>query len=211
MFTGLIQKKGKVRRVSHGAGIVLEVAFEPWPRVLEEGESIAVNGVCLTVARFDQTHFTANVLAETAAKSGIGELVPGEEVNLERALRAGDYMGGHVVQGHVQARGRIVAKLPRGRDFALKIDTGYVIAAQCVEKGSIAIDGVSLTISGLGRDWVQVDIIPTTAAATTLGAKRIGQKVNIETDILTRRAEATPQKISASGLTMEMLAENGFI
>jgi len=198
MFTGLIQKIGTVKRVSRGAGLVLEIGFEPWARPLEEGESVAVNGVCLTVVKCDATRFTADVLRETESRTGLGDLIPGAKVNLERALRAGDAMGGHIVQGHVDGRGTILAKTPKGRDFQLKVKCGCVIASGCVMKGSIAIDGVSLTISGLGADWLAVDLIPTTARETTLGAKRIGDSVNLETDVLgkyARSALQTPQTL----------------
>ena len=209
MFTGLIQKLGVVKRVSRGAGLVLEVAFDPWPTPLADGESVAVNGVCLTVVRHDLTRFTADVLAETESRTGLGELLPGARVNLERALRAGEAMGGHIVQGHVDCRGEIVAKIPRGRDFQLRVKCGRVLAAQSVLKGSVAIDGVSLTISAIGDDWLGVDLIPTTAENTTLGAKRVGERVNLEGDIVGKYVakSATPK----SGLTEADLAAAGFI
>ncbi|MBO7166181.1 MAG: riboflavin synthase [Kiritimatiellae bacterium] len=215
MFTGLIQKIGKVKRVSRGKSLVLEFTFTPWPDALIKGESVAVNGVCLTVVDCDATRFTADVLRETENKTGLSELVPGAMVNLERAVRAGDRLGGHIVQGHVDGRGTIVAKTQKGRDFSLKISCGRVIAAATVLKGSITVDGVSLTVSGLGDDWLQVDIIPTTASETTLGSLRIGSKVNLESDVLgryARRAEEMENTKSSGGtLTMEMLAENGFL
>jgi riboflavin synthase len=130
MFTGLIQKIGTVKRVSRGAGLVLEIAFDPWSRPLEEGESVAVNGVCLTVVKCGETRFTSDVLRETESRTGLGELIPGAKVNLERALRLGEAMGGHIVQGHVDCRGKITAKTPRGRDFALRVACGRVLAAQ---------------------------------------------------------------------------------
>lgn len=207
MFTGLIQKIGTVKRVSHGAGLVLEIGFEPWERPLDEGESVAVNGVCLTVVKSDATRFTADVLRETERLTGLGELVPGSKVNLERALRAGDAMGGHIVQGHVDGRGRIRAKVPKGRDFQLQVECSRVLAAQCVLKGSIAIDGVSLTISALGDDWLGVDLIPTTAAETTLGQKKPGDAVNLEGDIVGKYIAKREQ---GTGLTLEKLAAAGF-
>ena len=209
MFTGIIQKIGTVKRVSRGVGLVVEIGFEPWTRPLEEGESVAVNGVCLTVAKCDATRFTADVLEETVARTGIGELVPGDRVNLERALRAGDSMGGHIVQGHVDCRGTVVAKTPKGRDFQLKIRCGRVLAAQSVLKGSIAIDGVSLTISGIGDDWLAVDLIPTTAEETILGAKKIGDKVNLEGDVVGKYVAKSAAKVS--GLTEEALLRAGFM
>ena len=220
MFTGLIQKVGRVKRVSRGKGLVLEFQFEPWPDPLAKGESVAVNGVCLTVVDCDRTRFTADVLGETETRAGLAELLPGARVNLERAMRAGDRFGGHVVQGHVDGRGTVSAKIAKGRDFALKIACPRAIAAASVLKGSIAVNGVSLTVSGLGDDWLQVDVIPTTAAETNLGALRAGDKVNLESDVLgkyaIRRAEADDAAEDedgegSPGLTMEKLAENGFL
>lgn len=208
MFTGLIQKIGTVKRVSRGAGLVLEIGFDPWTRPLEQGESVAVNGVCLTVVNSDETRFTADVLRETESRTGLSDLLPGAKVNLERALRAGDAMGGHIVQGHVDARGRIKAKIPKGRDFQLQVECGRVLAAQSVLKGSIAIDGVSLTISAIGDDWLGVDLIPTTAACTTLGSRKVGDAVNLEGDIL---GKYVAKRSLGQGLTEEKLAAAGFV
>lgn len=215
MFTGLIQKVGKVKRVSRGRGLVLEFQFDPWPEPLVKGESVAVNGVCLTVCDSDATRFTADVLGETERRTGLAELCPGAKVNLERAMRAGDRFGGHVMQGHVDGRGTIAAKIAKGRDFALKINCPRTIAAATVLKGSIAINGVSLTVSGLGDDWLQVDVIPTTAAETNLGSAKVGDMVNLESDVLgkyaIRQKEVAPEEPASGGLTMDMLAENGFL
>ena len=208
MFTGLIQKIGTIRRVSRGRGLVLEIGFEPWEKPIEEGESVAVNGVCLTVARCDATRFTADVLQETESRTGLGELMPGSRVNLERALRAGEALGGHLVQGHVDCRGTVTAKVPKGRDFQLRVRCGRVLAAQSVLKGSIAIDGVSLTISALGDDWLGVDLIPTTAAETTLGKKAVGDKVNLEGDVVGKYVAKATQR---TGLTEDTLQKAGFI
>lgn len=209
MFTGLIQRTGVVKRVSRGAGLVLEIAADPpWPKPLEEGESVAVDGVCLTVVKCDGSRFTADVLRETESRTGLAELLPGAKVNLERALRAGDAMGGHVVQGHVDCRGEIAEKIPRGRDFRLRIRCGRVLAAESVLKGSVAVDGVSLTISALGDDWFCVDLIPETAKATTLGSKRPGAKVNLEGDIAGKYLSKAAR---GAGLTEESLVRAGFI
>ena len=209
MFTGLIQRIGTVKRVSRGAGLVLEIASDtPWAKPLEEGESVAVNGVCLTVVKCDGSRFTADVLRETESRTGLGELVPGAKVNLERALRAGDPMGGHIVQGHVDCRGTISAKIPKGRDFQLRIRCGRVLAAQSVLKGSVTVDGVSLTISALGNDWIGVDLIPTTAKETTLGSKNVGDAVNLEGDIV---GKYVAKQAKAPGLTEETLQNAGFI
>ena len=208
MFTGLIQKTGIVKRISRGAGLVLEIAFEPWAMPLEKGESVAVNGVCLTVADCSSDRFTADVLKETEERTGIGALLPGAKVNLERALRAGDAMGGHIVQGHVDCRGKVIAKERRGRDFRVKVRCGRVLAAQSVVKGSITIDGVSLTVTGLGDDWLSVDLIPMTLAETTLGGLRVGSEVNLEGDIVGKYVA----KASASaGVSEETLVRAGFL
>lgn len=208
MFTGLVQRIGTVKRVSRGRGLVLEVAADvAWPRPLESGESVAVNGVCLTVVRCDGSRFTADVLRETESRTGLGELVPGAKVNLERAVRAGEALGGHLVQGHVDGRGVVSAILPKGRDVQLRVRCGRVLAAQSVLKGSVTIDGVSLTISALGDDWLGVDLIPTTARETTLGAKRVGDGVNLEGDVV---GKYLAKDAVRPGLTEAALAAAGF-
>lgn len=222
MFTGLIQKVGVLRRVSRGRGLVLEFAFDPWPEPLVKGESVAVNGVCLTVCDCDRTRFTADVMQETERRSTLASLLPGAKVNLERAMRAGDRFGGHVVQGHVDGVGTLASRTAKGRDFSLRFKCGRLVAAATVMKGSIAVNGVSLTVSGLGGDWLQVDVIPTTAAETNLGVLKVGDEVNLESDVLgryARRADAVSgdgvcdgrPSSTGGGLTMEMLAENGFL
>ena len=213
MFTGLVQKVGRVTRVSRGRGLVLEFQFDPWPEPLVKGESVAVNGVCLTVCACDATRFTADVLGETERRTGLAGLLPGARVNLERAMKAGDRFGGHVVQGHVDGCGTVAAKIAKGRDFALRISCPRAIAAATVLKGSIAVNGVSLTVS-----WLQVDVIPTTAAETNLGLVKVGDAVNLESDVLgkyaIRRAETVDEdaaRPASGGLTLEKLAENGFL
>lgn len=208
MFTGLVQRIGTVKRVSRGRGLVLEIAADdPWARPLEAGESVAVDGVCLTVVRGDGSRFTADVLRETEARTGLGELVPGAKVNLERAVRAGEPLGGHLVQGHVDSRGTVAAVVPKGRDRQLRVRCGRVLAAQSVLKGSVTIDGVSLTISALGSDWLGVDLIPTTARETTLGAKRVGDGVNLEGDVV---GKYLAKNAARPGLTEEALSAAGF-
>ena len=222
MFTGLVEKIGTVKRVSRGRGLVLEFSFEPWLEPLRPGESVAVNGACLTVAQCDATRFTADVLRETEARTGLAGLKPGDRVNLERALKAGARLGGHIVQGHVDGCGELIARSPKGRDYALTFQCGRAIAAASVLKGSIAVNGVSLTVSGLGEDWLRVDVIPTTLRETNLGSLSIGDRVNLESDVLgkyARRCSVAGDGLAAEdggrhsqgGLTLEMLAENGFV
>ena len=208
MFTGLVEKMGKVRRVTWSAGLVVEIGFSPWGRPLEKGESVAVNGVCLTVADRSSDRFTADVLLETARRTSIASLKPGDAVNLERALRAGDPMGGHIVQGHVDKACAVASVTPRGRDFRMTVSCGRALAAMCVEKGSVAVDGVSLTITGVGPDWFSVDVIPTTARDTTLGRRRAGDLVNIETDVIGKYLRKPD---GGTGVTEQMLADAGFL
>ena len=221
MFTGMIEKTGRIARVSRGRGLSIEVRPDtPWPEPYSPGESIAVNGVCLTVSRFSGSVFAADVLAETEKKSTLGAILPGARVNLERALPAGGRLGGHIVQGHVDGTGTVKAVVPRGRDFALEISCGPAVAAAAVEKGSIAVDGVSLTVCAAGAGGFRVEITPSTAANTILGSLRPGDRVNLESDVLgryaRRAAEAAQAQAEAEGaeraggLTFEMLAENGF-
>ena len=209
MFTGLIQRIGTVKRVSRGAGLAIEVAADrPWETPLEEGESVAVNGVCLTVVKCKGSRFAADVLRETESRTCLGNLAPGAKVNLERALRAGDAMGGHIVQGHVDCRGTISEKVSKGRDFQLRIRCGRVLAAQSVLKGSVTVDGVSLTISALGNDWIGVDVIPTTAAETTLGSKRAGDVVNLEGDVVGKYIAKSAER---PALSEDALRRAGFM
>jgi riboflavin synthase len=209
MFTGLVQKIGTVKRISRGSGTVLEIAFDPWSSPLEEGESVAVNGVCLTVAKRDAARFTADVLKETEMRSTLSSLIPGDKVNLERALRAGDRLGGHIVQGHVDGRAKVLALETKGRDRRMRISVGRVIAAQCVLKGSVAVDGVSLTITELGEDFISVDLIPTTLEETVLKFRKVGSLVNIESDVVGKYAVKNDAK--KTSLTMEALSLAGFI
>lgn len=208
MFTGLVQKIGSVKRVSRGRGLVLEFAFEPWERPLAEGESVAVNGVCLTVAKRDAGRFTADVLEETVRRSNLKNLVPGDRVNLERAVLAGDPLGGHIVQGHVDCTGTVREIRLKGRDRQMIVGCGRVVAAQSVLKGSVALDGVSLTISALGEDFLGVDLIPSTLAGTTLGFRRTGDELNIESDVFGKYAAGGNAK---GGLSEADLLAAGFI
>jgi len=208
MFTGLVQKIGSVKRVSRGRGLVLEFAFEPWEQPLAEGESVAVNGVCLTVAKCGAGRFAADVLEETVRRSNLKNLVPGDRVNLERAVLAGDPLGGHIVQGHVDCTGAVREIRPKGRDRQMIVGCGRVVAAQSVLKGSVALDGVSLTVSALGEDFLGVDLIPATLAGTTLGFRRIGDELNLEIDIFGKYAAGRNAK---GGLSEADLLAAGFI
>ncbi len=215
MFTGLVQRTGRLRRISRGRGLVLEIeADRPWETPLERGESVAVDGACLTVVGVLGARFTVDVLDETQKRTRLASLLPGAKVNLERALRVGDALGGHLVQGHVDGVGTVRERTARGRDFHLRIGCGRVLAAQSVLKGSVAVDGVSLTISAIGDDFVGVDVIPTTARETTLGGLRVGDKVHLEGDVagkyLARFCEAAGVPPAAKGLSEDDFVRAGF-
>lgn len=157
------------------------------------GDSIAVNGVCLTVAELlPGGQFTADVMAETLNRSNLGELQVGSRVNLERAAAVNSRLGGHIVQGHVDGTGQVVARAPSAHWEVVRIEVPAAVARYVVEKGSITVDGISLTVSGLGaepRDWFEVSLIPTTRELTTLGRAPVGTQVNLEVDVIAKYVE----------------------
>ena len=181
MFTGIVEELGRVAEVRRGtlrieARTVLEDA--------KVGDSTAVNGCCLTVVDLDATTWTADVSEETLARTTLGHLRPGDPVNLERPLRLADRLGGHLVQGHVDAVGEVTAPAP---ELAVRLPTD--LRRYVVEKGSIAVDGVSLTVVTVVADGFTVAVIPHTAGATTLGHVRPGDRVNLEVDVMAKYAE----------------------
>lgn len=212
MFTGLVQKVGVLGRlVRLQGGWSLSVAHEPWSDALALGESVAVQGACLTVTRADAGQFTADLLDETMQRTALRELVEGVRVNLERALALGDRLGGHIVSGHVDEVGTLQAIEDRGRDVALRVACSAGLARQTVMKGSVAIDGVSLTVTGLGGDWLEVNLIPHTLKETSLCDRKAGDAVNLEGDILGKYVARLLGKESRSGVSEQILAENGFL
>jgi riboflavin synthase len=187
MFTGLVEALGTVRAVeADGAGTNLTVAAPELARESAVGDSVAVNGCCLTVVARDAEAFRFQAGPETLARTNLGELTAGDRVNLERALRLGDRLGGHIVQGHVDGQGRIAERACQGDWELVWITCPPALAAQMVPKGSVAVDGVSLTLVDVGAERFSVALIPHTLAHTTLGFKRPGQTVNLETDVLAK-------------------------
>jgi riboflavin synthase len=194
MFTGIVEELGEVvalERLNSSARLTIKgnVAADAAP-----GDSIAVNGVCLTVTEVKDATFTADVMGETLKRSGIGGFSPGSAVNLERALRLSDRLGGHLVQGHVDGTGRIVSRRPGEQWELVRISLPNGLARYVTEKGSVAVDGVSLTVSALGETatgdpWFEVSLIPTTLALTTLGTKQPGDLVNLEVDMVAKYVE----------------------
>lgn len=212
MFTGLVQRVGVLKQMGRaGDGWSLAIAHTPWPDALELGESVAVQGACLTVTSVGEGTFTADLLDETLQRTALRRFSEGARLNLERALAMGDRLGGHIVSGHVDECGTLCSIENRGRDFAWRIACSPDLARQTVMKGSITIDGVSLTVSGLGGDWLEVNLIPHTLKETSLCDRRPGDEVNLEGDILGKYVARLLGQTPKRGITEQMLAENGFV
>ena len=183
------------------------------------GDSIAVNGTCLTVTRYADSSFTADVMPETVRSTVLAHLKPGDPVNLERTLQLGSRLGGHIISGHVDGVGIITSKVREENAIIVTISAEPDILRYVIKKGSVAIDGISLTVVNIAEDWFSVSLIPHTAQMTTLGLKRTGEHVNLETDIigkyvekLLEKRDTTADKGSSKGvLTAGYLAEHGFL
>jgi riboflavin synthase len=189
MFTGLVQGTGRVAAVARSEqGVRLEVATE-LASELERGDSVAVNGVCLTATAIEDGRFAADVMAETLRRSSLGPLAEGDYVNLELPLRAGDRLGGHVVQGHVDGTGTLASVKQEGIARLVRIACGERLLRYMVEKGSVAVDGVSLTIAAIDDESFTVSLIPETVERTTLGLAEPGTLVNVEVDVLAKYVE----------------------
>ncbi|MFA5322735.1 MAG: riboflavin synthase [Smithella sp.] len=209
MFTGIVEGLGKVKRLTmKGADAVLEIEADISLAEVSLGDSIAINGACLTVTSKNQQNFQADVSAETLARTTLKFLQAGHKVNLEKSLRVGGFVGGHFVLGHVDSTGRILSQMQKSGSLILAVEMNDNIARYIVEKGSAAIDGVSLTVNKLEKSRFYVNIIPHTAANTTLVMKKEADLVNIETDILGKYVEKLLQ--SNKGIDKDFLAKHGF-
>jgi riboflavin synthase len=189
VFTGLIADLGEVTALELGEGGATVTVSTRLAAELRQGDSIAVNGVCLTATEVASGAFKAEAMSETLARSSLGELRPGAPVNLELPLRAEDRLGGHVVQGHVDGTGVVTGTREEGFARVVEIDTEPRLTRYLVEKGSVALDGVSLTVSALNGSGFAVSLIPETLQRTNLGTIRQGQRLNIEVDILAKHVE----------------------
>jgi riboflavin synthase len=192
MFTGIVEELGHVVAVEPGVESARLTLRGPIVAAdAAHGASIAVNGVCLTVVEHDADRFTVDVMLETLRRSALGQLEPGDRVNLERALRSDGRFGGHVVQGHVDGVGEVVSRVPGDRWEVVTIRLPRELAPYVVEKGSVAVDGVSLTVSALddASATFSVSLIPTTLELTTLGRRAVGEPVNLEVDVLAKYVE----------------------
>lgn len=210
MFTGIVEEMGTVRRLNQSPNrCELELSASKVLEGTQIGDSIAVNGVCLTVIRLGEEHFTADVMLETLRRSNLGQLKPGSKVNLERAMAANGRFGGHIVAGHIDGTGKILAMQPEGNAVLVTISATPELLRYVVEKGSIAIDGISLTVAKVSHTDFTVSLIPHTGEETTLLKHRPGEIVNLETDIIGKYVEKLMQPKS-NGVTMELLQQNGF-
>ncbi|MEU8195845.1 riboflavin synthase [Microbispora amethystogenes] len=190
MFTGIVEELGEVVALeSLGDSARLTVRGPVVTGDARHGDSIAVNGVCLTVAGAEGDSFTADVMKETLTRSALGALRPGSRVNLERAVRADQRLGGHIVQGHVDGTGEVLSREPGEHWEVVRISLPAGLARYVVEKGSIAVDGVSLTVAAVTGDSFAVSLIPTTLELTTLGRKQPGEPVNLEVDVIAKYVE----------------------
>jgi riboflavin synthase len=223
MFTGIIEGLGSVVSVTpsrQGQALTVAADFDLVGTKL--GDSIAVDGACLTAVRLDGRHFTVDVSPETLRRTTVGELRAGSRVNLERALRVGDRLDGHLVSGHVDGVGRIKDRRREGNAIVIGIGVAAELSRYMIEKGSVAVAGTSLTINRIDDAGFEVSIIPHTAHLTTIGTSRVGQRVNIETDMIGKYVEkfvrqgrgggpASAENASARGVDLNFLHKSGFL
>ena len=210
MFTGIVEEVGSVRHVVSGqTSGEIEISARKVLEKTQIGDSIAVNGVCLTVTRLGENSFCADVMPETLRRSNLGKLKSGDLVDLERAMAADGRFGGHIVSGHIDGTGTILENRKEGNAVWVRIGAANEILRLIVEKGSIAIDGISLTVAAVDEYSFAVSIIPHTGSETILLKKKPGEVVNLENDIVGKYIEKLMSK-PKSGITMEFLAEHGF-
>jgi len=217
MFTGLIEATGSLANLERRGKLCrLRINSVLAQASLKLGESIAVNGVCLTLTGWDRNSFSADVSSETLEVTTLGRLKPGAQLNLERALRLCDRLGGHIVSGHVDAVGQLGSRVSEGEAQRLEFSLPAAISKYVASKGSICIDGISLTVNQVSQESFSVMIIPHTLETTTLRNMRAGESVNLESDILARYVERLASSSSSSvkngaGISLEFLAKNGFM
>ena len=215
MFTGIIEEVGKITQINkQGEFAVVTIQASKVLQDVHLGDSIAVNGVCLTVTSFSERQFTADVMSETLKRTSLGELKPSSPVNLERAIAANGRFGGHIVSGHIDGTGEVVGIKPAHNSIWYRIQTTPKLMRYIIEKGSITIDGISLTVVDTDETSFRVSIIPHTIKETNLGSKKIGSLVNLENDIVGKYIEQFLLKKEPenppSQLTVDFLKNAGF-
>jgi riboflavin synthase len=215
MFTGLIEDLGILRDIRTGTDQACLTVETKLPMAeLSIGESIAVNGVCLTVTSFGAGVFSADVSPETLKCTTLGDMARGARVNLERAMRLSDRLGGHLVTGHIDGQGRVVERRMDGNAWRFKFQTDVAVSSLLVAKGSVAIDGISLTVNEVSEHLFSLAIIPLTMVKTTLQNCKVGDVVNVETDLIGKYVARFLQdgvNGKPRGVTMDLLAKNGFL
>lgn len=214
MFTGIVEELGIVEKISRSGGPAVFTVRPLGRNILDglkKGDSVSINGVCLTVIGTSKGNFSVEAIRETLNKTNLGELKEGEKVNLEGALVSGGKVSGHFVTGHVDGVGTLKSRSEEKGELLLEIKSQGDILEGIVPKGSVAVDGVSLTVARLKEDSFSVYIIPHTARATTLGARKAGDKVNLETDMLGKYAAKYAGRQKTSKITEEFLRDKGFI
>ncbi|MFH0769568.1 MAG: riboflavin synthase [Chloroflexota bacterium] len=207
LFTGIVEEVGKVITTGNGN---LAISAASILHGMEVGESIAVNGVCLTVTSYNASSFTVDIMSETLKRSNLGLLRAGETVNLERPLALGGRLGGHLVQGHIDATGRVASVRWDGEAMLIGFEAAPEVMRYVVDKGFIAVDGISLTVAVKDANLFQVSVVDYTRRHTTLGDRRVGDLVNLEVDIIAKYVEQLGQAHS-KGITVDFLQENGFL
>ncbi|MEK4175579.1 riboflavin synthase [Aeribacillus sp. FSL K6-1305] len=211
MFTGIIEEIGEIKSVKGtNQAVILEIYAKNILQDVKIGDSIAVNGVCLTVTDFESNYFSVDVMPETMAATTFGTLKTGSKVNLERAMAVGDRFGGHIVSGHVDGVGTIVKKERKENAVYYQIKAPKDLLYYMILKGSVAVDGTSLTIFGLTEQTFTISIIPHTYSETIIGEKEIGDKVNIECDLIGKYLEKFARKEAPTGITVDFLQKHGF-
>jgi len=217
MFTGIVEELGTVRGIAAGAKSgKITIAAQTVLTDLHIGDSIAVNGICLTVISFDKNGFVADVMPETVQRTAFAELKSGSRVNLERALTLSSRLGGHIVSGHIDGVGTIVDLQADDNAVIIKITAERPVLKYIIEKGSVTIDGISLTVVGAQADWFSVSVIPHTREVTSLSGKKTGSKVNIETDLIGRYVERfvtfaeADDPTEKTAITKDFLQKYGF-
>ena len=207
MFTGIVAEVGRVASASSKR---LAVTASKVMDRMGKGDSIAVNGACLTVTNFDDTSFTVDIMPETLKRTNLGLLRAGDVVNLERALTLDGLLGGHLVQGHIDAVGKIFSVTEDNGATIIKIKAPPGVMDYMVEKAFIAVDGVSLTVMGMGKDTFEASVVDYTLKNTTLGSRQAGDAVNLEADIIAKYVVQLNKK-EGSGITLDFLGEHGFL
>jgi len=215
MFTGIIEELGKIASLEkHAEGAKIRIAANIVTKDTNEGDSISVNGVCLTALDVKSNGFTADVSQETLDKSTLGKLKSGAKVNLERAVTPSTRLGGHIVQGHVDSRGKFVSAVQSGDFWTVRVSFPREIGQYLVYKGSISVEGISLTIAELGADYFEIAVIPKTWELTNLSSLKAGDEVNLEADVIAKYVERIllyGRSERSENITMEKLSKLGFV